>query len=132
MTDKIVVLNTCASAEEAERLARSLVDRRLAACVTVITPVRSFYRWNDSVTDAVEWLLVIKTSRPLFAGLQAAIESAHSYEVPEILALPVIEGSANYLSWIDGELQSADIESQRVSLLSRDLRKRRGDLQKNE
>jgi periplasmic divalent cation tolerance protein len=111
MTDKIVVLNTCASAEEAERLARSLVDRRLAACVTVITPVRSFYRWNGAVADAAEWLLVIKTSRPLFAGLRAALESGHSYEVPEILALPVIEGSANYLSWIDGELQSADIES---------------------
>jgi periplasmic divalent cation tolerance protein len=122
MTDKIVVLNTCASAEEAERLARSLVDRRLAACVTVITPVRSFYRWNGAVTDAVEWLLVIKTSRPLFAGLRAALESAHSYEVPEILALPVIEGSANYLSWIDGELQSADIESHELSP-SGDLRK---------
>jgi periplasmic divalent cation tolerance protein len=110
MTDKIVVLNACASAEEAERLARSLVEQRLAACVTVITPVRSFYRWNGAVTDAAEWLLVIKTSRPLFARLRAALESAHSYEVPEILAVPVIEGSANYLSWIDSELQSADIE----------------------
>ena len=110
MTDKIVVLNTCASAEEAERLARSLVEQRLAACITVITPVRSFYRWNGAVTDAAEWLLVIKTSRPLFARLRAALESAHSYEVPEILAVPVIEGSANYLSWIDSELQSADIE----------------------
>jgi periplasmic divalent cation tolerance protein len=110
MTDKIVVLNTCASAEEAERLARSLVDRRLAACVTVITPVRSFYRWQGAVADAAEWLLVIKTSRALFERLRDFLESAHSYEVPEILALPVIEGSTNYLSWIDAELQSADIE----------------------
>jgi len=110
MTDKIVVLNTCASAEEAERLARSLVDQRLAACVTVITPVRSFYRWQGAVADAAEWLLVIKTSRPLFARLRAALESTHSYEVPEILALPVIEGSTNYLSWIDSELLSADLE----------------------
>lgn len=110
MTDKIVVLNTCASAEEAERLARTLVDARLAACVTVISPVRSFYRWNGAVTDASEWLLVIKTSRPLFERLRAALESAHSYELPEILALPVVEGSANYLSWIDSELHSADIE----------------------
>jgi len=126
MTDKIVVLNTCASAEEAERLARSLVDRRLAACVTVITPVRSFYRWNGAVTDASEWLLVIKTSRPLFPTLRAALESAHSYEVPEILALPVIEGSANYLSWIDGELQSADIESHgRKSVVVRTSKKAR-------
>ena len=110
MTDKIVVLNTCASAEEAERLARSLVDDRLAACVTLINPVRSFYRWKGAVADSMEWLLVIKTSRTLFAPLCSAIESAHSYEVPEILALPVIEGSTNYLSWIDNELQSADIE----------------------
>ena len=110
MTDKIVVLNSCASAEEAERLARSLVEQRLAACVTVVTPVRSFYRWKDVVVDSTEWLLVIKTSRPLFAGLRAALESIHSYEVPEILALPVIEGSTNYLSWIESELQPADIE----------------------
>jgi periplasmic divalent cation tolerance protein len=110
MTDKIVVLNTCGSAEEAERLARSLVDRRLAACVTVVSPVRSFYRWKGSVENAEEWLLVIKTSRPLFAKLRTALESAHSYELPEILALPVTEGSPDYLSWMDGELQSADIE----------------------
>jgi periplasmic divalent cation tolerance protein len=110
MTDKIVVLNTCGSAEEAERLARSLVDRRLAACVTVVSPVRSFYRWKGAVADASEWLLVIKTSRALFARLRTALESSHSYELPEILALPVTEGSANYLSWMDGELQAADIE----------------------
>src|ERR1700689_98518 len=110
MTDKIVVLNTCGSAEEAERLARTLVDRRLAACVTVISPVRSFYRWNGAVVDAAEWLLVIKTSRPLFERLQSALESTHSYELPEILALPVVEGSANYLAWIDGELRPAEVE----------------------
>ncbi|HEX4137119.1 MAG TPA: divalent-cation tolerance protein CutA [Bryobacteraceae bacterium] len=110
MTDKIVVLNTCASAEEAERLARSLVEQRLAACVTVIAPVRSFYRWKNEIADSQEWLLLIKTSRPLFPRLRAAIESTHSYEVPEIVALPVIEGSTNYLSWLDSELQSADIE----------------------
>jgi periplasmic divalent cation tolerance protein len=110
MTDKIVVFNTCASAGESERLARALVDARLAACVTVISPVRSFYRWNGAVTDAMEWLLVIKTSRTLFDRLRAALEAAHSYELPEILALPVVEGSANYLSWIDSELHSADIE----------------------
>ena len=113
MTDKIVVLNTCGSAEEAERLARSLVDRRLASCVTVISPVRSFYRWKGAVADAAEWLLVIKTSRPLFAQLRTVLESAHSYELPEILALPVTEGSPNYLSWMDGELQSADSEPHR-------------------
>jgi periplasmic divalent cation tolerance protein len=110
MTDKIVVLNTCESAEEAERLARSLMDLRLAACVTVISPVRSFYRWKGAVADSAEWLLLIKTSRPLFARLRSALEAGHSYELPEILALPVIEGSPDYLSWMDGELMTADIE----------------------
>src|SRR6267154_5573502 len=104
MTDKIVVLNTCGSAEEAARLARELVDRKLAACVTIVSPVRSFYRWKGLVTDTAEWLLVIKTSRALFERLRVELKSSHSYELPEILALPVIEGSANYLSWIDGEL----------------------------
>lgn len=106
MTDKIVVLNTCDTAAEAERLARRLVDERLAACVTVISPVRSFYRWEGAVADAAEWLLLIKTSRALFDKLRAAIEADHSYELPELLALPVTEGSVNYLAWIDTELQT--------------------------
>lgn len=105
MTDKIVVLNTCASAAEAEQLARVLVDQRLAACVTVISPVRSFYRWNGTVEKSEEWLLAIKTSRPLFVRVCAAVSSIHSYELPEILALPVIEGSPDYLSWFQSELQ---------------------------
>ena len=109
MTDKIVVLNTCDSAEEAERLARSLVDQRLAACVSVIPSARSFYRWNGAVTDAAECLLVIKSSRALFDRLRAAVESAHSYEVPELIALPVVEGSPNYLAWLESGLVSADI-----------------------
>jgi periplasmic divalent cation tolerance protein len=110
MTDKIVVLNTCGSAEEAETVARNLIDQRLAACVTVISPAKSFYRWNGAVTSASEWLLLIKTSRPLFARLQAVLETSHTYEVPEIIALPVIEGSTNYLSWLTEELLTAEIE----------------------
>jgi periplasmic divalent cation tolerance protein len=110
MTDKIVVLVTCGSAEEAERLSRSLVGQRLAACVTVISQARSFYRWEGAVIDAAEWLLLIKTSRALFSQLRTALESAHSYEIPEILALPVVEGSPNYLSWLDSELVAANIE----------------------
>jgi periplasmic divalent cation tolerance protein len=108
MTDKIVVLSACGSPEEAEQLARKLVEQRLAACVTLISQARSFYRWEGVITDSAESLLVIKTSRELFAKLRLALETAHSYEVPEILALPVIEGSANYLSWMETELLSAD------------------------
>ena len=110
MTDKIVVFSTCASADEAERLARRLVDERLAACINVISPVRSFYRWKGVVEDSVEWVLMIKTSRSLFESLRAVLESAHSYEVPELVAIPIVDGSPNYLSWIDQELQSAGKE----------------------
>ena len=110
MTDKIVVFSTCASADEAERIARRLVDERLAACVNVISPVRSFYRWKGAVKDSVEWLLIIKSSRALFESLRAVLESAHSYEVPEVVAIPIVDGSPNYLSWIEQELQPAGKE----------------------
>ena len=103
MTDKIVVLSTCASAEEAEKIARRLVDIRLAACVNVLAGARSFYRWKDSIEDTGEWLLMIKTSRARFDSLRAELERLHSYEVPELIALPVVDGSANYLNWLDAE-----------------------------
>jgi periplasmic divalent cation tolerance protein len=105
MTDKIVVLSTCASAEEAERLARRVIDDRLAACVNVLSAVRSFYRWKGEIEDSAEWLLIIKTTRDKFDALRAALESAHTYEVPEVIAIPIVEGSPNYLSWIERELQ---------------------------
>ena len=104
MTDKIVVFSTCGSMEEAERLARRLIEENLAACGNVISPVRSFYRWKGTIEDASEWLLSIKTSRELFDRVRLALESAHSYELPEVLALPVVEGSPNYLAWMEGEL----------------------------
>lgn len=105
MTDKIVVFCTCPSAEEAEKLARRLVEAKTAACVNVLGGVRSFYRWQGALEDAAEWLLVIKSSRPAFGRLRAEIEKAHSYQVPEILALPVVDGSESYLAWLDAELQ---------------------------
>ena len=107
MTDKIVVFSTCGSEAEAERLARHLVEAHLAACVNVVAPVRSFYRWKGAIEDAQEWLLIIKTARSLFDGLRTALETAHSYELPEVLALPVVEGSPNYLAWLEGELASS-------------------------
>ncbi len=104
MTDKIMVLSSCGSAEEAERLARKLLDEHLAACVNVIAGARSFYRWKGMIEDAQEFLLVIKTSREKFEALRVILEAAHSYELPEILALPVVEGSPNYLNWLEREL----------------------------
>jgi periplasmic divalent cation tolerance protein len=108
MTNKIVVFSTCGSEEEAGQLARKLVEARLAACVNVITQIRSFYRWKGKIEDSAEFLLVIKTSRDLFDKLRAALEAAHSYELPEVLALPVVEGSPQYLAWMDSELASGD------------------------
>jgi periplasmic divalent cation tolerance protein len=105
MTDKIVVLNTCSSREEAERVARQLVEQRLAACVSIVGGVRSVYHWQGKLEDSEEVLLVIKSRRELFAELQAALGRAHSYEVPEVLALAVVEGSEAYLGWLDRELK---------------------------
>jgi len=105
MTDKIVVFSTCGSAEEAERIARRLVESRVAACVNVLPGLRSFYRWEGAIEDAAEWLLVIKSSRALFAALRAEIEAAHKYQIPEVVAIPVVEGSLNYLNWLESELK---------------------------
>ncbi|MDW8129831.1 MAG: divalent-cation tolerance protein CutA [Bryobacterales bacterium] len=104
MTNKIVVLTTCGSADEAVALARQLVELRLAACVNVLGGVRSFYRWKGALEEAAEWLLVIKSRRDLFEQLRAELAARHSYEVPELLALPVSEGSPDYVNWMDGEL----------------------------
>ena len=101
MTDKIVVLVTCGSRREARKIARALVARRLAACVNEIgAPVRSLYRWKGKVETAKEFLLVIKTTKRRFAALRDAVHELHSYDVPEIIALPVVEGSRAYLKWI--------------------------------
>jgi periplasmic divalent cation tolerance protein len=104
MTDKIVVLCACASSEEAQRVARALVEKRLAACVNVMPGVRSVYRWQDAIEDEEEVLLFIKTSRALMEELRGEIERLHSYEVPEVIALQVVDGSERYLAWMNREL----------------------------
>lgn len=105
MTDKIVVLSTCANAEEAEKIARRLIETHLAACVNVLAGARSFYRWQGAVEDSAECLLLIKTSRARFPEMRAELERLHSYEVPEIVALPIMDGSLNYLNWLDTEIK---------------------------
>jgi len=104
MTDKIVVLSTCASEEEAGKLARALVEQRVAACVNVIPRVRSYYRWRGEIESGEEYLLVIKSSRVRMPALLAALEKEHSYEVPEVIALPVVDGSPGYLDWLQASL----------------------------
>jgi periplasmic divalent cation tolerance protein len=107
MTDKIVVLSTCATETDAERLARALVAGRLAACVNVVPGMRSFYHWKGEIESGAEFLLIIKTSRELFPALNAEMAKLHPYEVPELLALPVVDGAENYLSWLDSNLRGA-------------------------
>ena len=105
MTDKIVVFTTCSSEEEARKLAAMLIEKRLAACVNITAPLTSVYRWKGVVEESQEWLLIIKSRRERFDQLRLALESAHSYELPEVLAIPVVDGSPNYLTWVDGETQ---------------------------
>lgn len=103
MTDKIVVLSTCASPEEAEKIAGKVVELRLAACVNILPRVQSVYRWKGAVEKAEEWLMLIKTRRHLMPKLMREIQMLHSYETPEIIALSVVDGSASYLDWIEAE-----------------------------
>ena len=104
MTDKIVVLVTTGNAEEAKRIARALVEQRLAACVNLLNPVESVYRWEGKVAEDAEVLLVVKTSRALFGAVRSLVESLHSYHVPEVICLPIIDGSPNYLNWLSDSL----------------------------
>ncbi|HTK94179.1 MAG TPA: divalent-cation tolerance protein CutA [Terriglobales bacterium] len=100
MTDKRIILSTAGSREEAERLATALVERRLAACVNVVGPVASIYRWKGAVERAEEFLLLIKSGAAQFAAVSAAIKELHSYELPECVELTVTAGSDAYLHWL--------------------------------
>jgi periplasmic divalent cation tolerance protein len=108
MTDKIVVMSTCETREEAGRIASALMEKRLAACVNILPGVESVYRWKGKVETAQEFLLIIKTSRARFAELEALIGKVHSYEVPEVIALPIVAGGEGYLAWMDRELKSEE------------------------
>jgi periplasmic divalent cation tolerance protein len=102
LTDKLVVLVTCSSPAEARRIARAVVEARLAACVNIVPgAVQSIYRWKGKVESARERLLLIKTSRRRLAKLCKAVEQLHSYDVPEFIALPIAAGSPAYLAWVD-------------------------------
>jgi periplasmic divalent cation tolerance protein len=96
----VVILVTTNSQEEAERIARSLVDSRLAACVNIISGLRSIYRWKEKTWDEGELLILIKTPMALFERVEGVIKEIHSYEVPEIVAIPIIRGSETYLNWL--------------------------------
>ena len=106
MTDKIIVLTTCENSQDAQTIAETLVEKRLAACVNILPGLKSVYRWQGKVENAAELLLVIKTRRGLFEQLSAELARIHPYEVPEVIALPLIDGAPAYLGWLEKELKS--------------------------
>ena len=98
--DAIVVFMTAASREEADQLAEMLVNKRLAACVQILPEMESVYRWEGEVERQPEVLLIAKTLNSKFADLEIAVRALHSYEIPEIVAVPLTSGSAPYLKWL--------------------------------
>jgi periplasmic divalent cation tolerance protein len=99
--DAIVVLVTCKSKSEARRIVTSLVEKRLAACGNIVeSPMTSIYRWKGKIERAKEVLVMLKSARTEFAALEREVARLHSYDVPEIVALPVVVGSAKYLTWV--------------------------------
>jgi periplasmic divalent cation tolerance protein len=107
MTDKRIILTTAASEEEANKIARALVERRLAACVNIVPQIMSIYRWQGNVEEAREWLLIVKTTAAAFVHVRETITELHSYKVPECVCLTIEDGSLSYLEWI-GESVSAE------------------------
>jgi periplasmic divalent cation tolerance protein len=100
MTDKRIVLSTTGSEEEARKIAKYLVEHRLAACVNIVPQVESIYRWQGKVESAREWLLLIKTTAERFERVRGAIREVHSYDLPECIAVAIEDGSPEYLRWL--------------------------------
>lgn len=100
MPQYIQVMTTCDRRSDAETIARTLVERELAACVQIVGPIVSIYRWKGTVEEAQEWLCFIKTGGSLFAEVEAAVKAVHPYETPEIIAVPITGGSEDYLRWV--------------------------------
>jgi periplasmic divalent cation tolerance protein len=111
VTDKVVILVTVASRSEGKKIARHLVEAKLAACVNILQPMESVYRWEGKIAEEREFLLVIKSTRELFPEIEAEISKIHSYHTPEIICLPVIDGLRNYLQWVSDSVKPAATEN---------------------
>lgn len=107
----LMVFCTVPDPDTGRKLARFLVDQRLAACVNVVTGLTSVYRWENAIEEDPECLLVIKTARARFDALRASLAEAHPYDVPEIIATPVVDGLPDYISWVGSECQADESAS---------------------
>ena len=106
MTDYLQVFTTTGTKTDAQAIASAVVAQRLAGCVQIVGPITSTYWWQAEIETAEEWLCVVKSRRDLYEALEKVILETHPYDVPEILAIPVITGSKSYLEWLDGELRT--------------------------
>lgn len=104
MESYIQITTTTDKKEVAERIAFRLVEEKLAACVQIVGPITSIYRWKGTIERAEEWQCIIKSREGLYKEIELVIKSVHSYEVPEIIAIPIVAGSGEYLEWLQGEL----------------------------
>jgi periplasmic divalent cation tolerance protein len=102
----IQVITTVDQKEVAEKIAQALIKNRLAACVQIIGSMTSIYRWEDNLEKTEEWLCLIKSKRSLFEKVEEKIKEVHPYKVPEIITLPIISGSEDYLEWLQNELKN--------------------------
>ena len=106
VVEHLVVLVTASSEQEARQIARALVTKMLAACASVVPGITSIYRWQDEVQEDQEWLLVVKTRRDVLDAVIEEVQRLHSYDVPEIIALPLVGGNQDYLRWLDKGVES--------------------------
>ncbi len=105
MTNYIQVITTFETKSDAERTARSILEKRYAACIQVIGPIASMYWWNDRIENSEEYLCIIKSRDDLFTELEQIIKKLHPYDVPEILSVPLLDGNSDYLEWMSKELK---------------------------
>lgn len=104
MTDKVIAYTTCGNEKEAKKLAKHLVEQRLAACVNIVPRITSYYRWQGKIENDSELLLMIKTARGLLDALRKELDKLHSYDVPELIIVPILDGAPNYLAWMEQSL----------------------------
>ena len=95
----IQIITTCEKKKDAEKIAKALIEKRLAACIQIM-PINSIYWWKEKIEKAKEWILFIKTEKKLYERIESAIKTLHSYETPEIIAMPIIKGDKKYLEWV--------------------------------